>query len=147
MVKLSRTKKISYKIIGKYIKKVEFSIPSSQMYFLLSKNIANYRINIDITSGQIKNKIIEVETALSLLPINKEEENIKTKIIFATIIEIPKNINDKNAIEQIILINVPSEIYPELRRIFILMFESSGFKNIQISENVDFKNLYKLKKN
>jgi preprotein translocase subunit SecB len=138
---------MSYKIIGKYIKKVEFSIPSSQMYFLLSKNIANYRINIDITSGQIKNKIIEVETALSLLPINKEEENIKTKIIFATIIEIPKNINDKNAIEQIILINVPSEIYPELRRIFILMFESSGFKNIQISENVDFKKLYKLKKN
>ena len=138
---------MSYKIIGKYIKKVEFSIPSSQMYFLLSKNIANYRINIDITSGQIKNKIIEVETALSLLPINKEEENIKTKIIFATIIEIPKNINDKNAIEQIILINVPSEIYPELRRIFILMFESSGFKNIQISENVDFKKLYKSKKN
>ena len=138
---------MSYKIIGKYIKKVEFSIPSSQMYFLLSKNIANYRINIDITSGQIKNKIIEVETALSLLPINKEEENIKTKIIFATIIEIPKKINDKNAIEQIILINVPSEIYPELRRIFILMFESSGFKNIQISENVDFKKLYKLKKN
>ena len=81
------------------------------------------------------------------MPINKEEENIKTKIIFATIIEIPKNINDKNAIEQIILINVPSEIYPELRRIFILMFESSGFKNIQISENVDFKKLYKLKKN
>ena len=34
---------------------------------MLSKNISNYKINIDIKSNQIKEKIIEVETMLSLI--------------------------------------------------------------------------------
>ena len=46
----------------------------------------------------------------------------------------------------IILINVPSDIYPELRKIFVFVFEKSGFKDIKISENVDFQKLYNLKK-
>ena len=45
-----------------------------------------------------------------------------------------------------ILIKVPSEIYPELRKIFVFLFESSGFKDIKISNNVDFEKLYNLKK-
>ena len=50
-------------------------------------------------------------------------------------------------LEKIILINVPSEIYPELRKIFVFVFENSGFKDIKISESVDFKELYKTKYN
>ena len=48
--------------------------------------------------------------------------------------------------EKIILIKVPSEIYSELRQIFIFLFENSGFKDVKISETVDFEKLYKLKK-
>ena len=48
--------------------------------------------------------------------------------------------------ENIILIDVPSKIYPELRRIFVFLFENSGFKDIKISEKVDFEKLYKMKK-
>ena len=57
---------------------------------------------------------------------------------------VPVTTGDK--IEKIILINVPSKIYPELRKIFIFVFESSGFKDIKISNNVDFQKLYNLKK-
>ena len=46
----------------------------------------------------------------------------------------------------IILIDVPSKIYPELRRIFVSLFEGSGFKDIKINETVDFEKLYKMKK-
>ena len=49
-------------------------------------------------------------------------------------------------LEKIILIDVPSKVYPELRKIFIFVFENSGFKDIKISNNVDFENLYNLKK-
>ena len=49
-------------------------------------------------------------------------------------------------IEEIILIKVPSEIYPDLRKIFVFVFENSGFKEVKISENVDFKKLYNLRK-
>ena len=53
----------------------------------------------------------------------------------------------KNQAEKIILIKVPSAVYPELRKIFLFLFENSGFKEIKINENVDFENLYKIRKN
>ena len=48
--------------------------------------------------------------------------------------------------EKIILINVPSEIYPELRQIFIFLFQNSGFRDVKINEKVDFEKLYNLRK-
>jgi len=137
---------MSYKIIGKYIKNLDFSIPNPKTFFLLSKDISNYKINIDITSNQVKEKIIEVQTTLSLSPIKDNFEKINTKIVYSTIIEITNEITNKKEIEKIILINVPSEIYPELRRIFVFIFENSGFKEIKINKTVDFEKLYNLKK-
>ena len=137
---------MSYKIIGKFIKSIDFKIPNTKAFFLLSKNIANYKINIDIKSNQIKEKIIEIETSLSLLPLKDNLEKIDTKIIYSTIIEIEEGLNDKSQIEKIILIDVPSKIYPDLRKIFIFVFESSGFKEIKISNNVNFQKLYDQKK-
>jgi len=137
---------MNYKIIAKYIKDLDFKIPNPKIFSLLSKDISNYKINIDIKSNQLKDKIIEVQTTLNLTPVKNNLEKISTKIIYSTIIELTDEINDKKEIEKIILISVPSEIYPELRKIFIFVFENSGFKDIKISKNVDFQKLYKLKK-
>ena len=79
-------------------------------------------------------------------PTNNKFENINTKIIFSTIVELNSDKIKKDEIERIVLIEVPSKIYPELRRIFVFLFESSGFKDVKISETVDFKKLYQLKK-
>jgi len=137
---------MSYKIIGKYIKNLDFKIPNPKIFSILSKNISNYKINIDIRSSQIRERIIQVETTLNLTPIKDDIEKISTKITYATIIELNDGIKDKKEIEKIILINVPSKIYPELRKIFVFVFESSGFKDIKISNSVDFQKLYNLKK-
>ena len=137
---------MNYKIIGKYIKELNFNIPNPKTFFLLSKDIANYKINIDIKSSQAKQNIIEVLTSLSLSPIRNDFEKINTKIIYSTIIELEGSQLSKEEIEQIILIKVPTKIYPELRKIFVFLFENSGFKDVKISENVDFENLYKMKK-
>ena len=137
---------MNYKIISKYIKDLDFKIPNPKVFSLLSKSISNYKINIDIRSNQIRERIIQVETTLNLTPIKDDLEKIITKIIYATIIELNDGITDKKEIEKIILINVPSEIYPELKKIFIFVFESSGFKDIKISNSVDFQKLYNLKK-
>jgi len=137
---------MSYKIIAKYIKELDFKIPNPKIFSLLSKSISNYKINIDIKSNQLKERIIEVEISLNLTPIKDDLEKINTKIIYSTLIEINDNISDKKEIEKIILIDVPSKVYPELRKIFIFVFENSGFKDIKISNNVDFENLYNLKK-
>ena len=137
---------MSYKILGKYIKNLDFKIPNPKAFYSLPKEISNYKINIDIKSNQIKENIIEVETSLNLLPLKADFEKINTKIAYATIIELLDKTTDKKEIEEIILIKVPSEIYPDLRKIFVFVFENSGFKEVKISENVDFKKLYNLRK-
>ena len=143
----TKIKKMNYKIIGKYIKDLSFKIPNPKTFYLLTKDIANYKINIDIKSNQIKEKIIEVETTLNLISTEDISEKIHTKIVYATIIELTEKITEKEAIEKIILIKVPEEIYPEIRKTFISIFESSGFKDIKINKNVDFQKLFETKKN
>ncbi|MDC0449311.1 protein-export chaperone SecB [Pelagibacteraceae bacterium] len=133
---------MNYKILAKYIKNLKFEIPNPKTFFLLEKNISNYKINIDIKSNQFKEKIIEVETTLTLNPNNSDFEKINTQIIFATIIEIEGELTDKQALEEVILIKIPNEIYPEIRALFVFLFEKSGFNKIKIEDSIDFKQLY-----
>ena len=137
---------MSYKIIGKYIKDLNFNIPNPKTFFLLSKNISNYKINIEIKSSQVKQNIIEVLTSLSLTPTKSEFDKINTKIIYSTIVELENEKIQKDEIEKIILIKVPSEIYSELRQIFVFLFKNSGLKDVKINEAVDFEKLYKMRK-
>ena len=53
---------------------------------------------------------------------------------------------DKNNLEKIVLVEVPNELYTDLRKIFVTIFESSGFKDIKIGEKVDFQKLYDQRK-
>ena len=76
-----------------------------------------------------------------------EQKEIVTKITYSTIIEIDGDISNKEMLEEIILIKVPTEIYPEIRSIFVSLFEKCGFKKIKIAERVNFKELYLKRKN
>ncbi|MDC1092488.1 protein-export chaperone SecB [Pelagibacteraceae bacterium] len=137
---------MSYKIIGKYIKELNFNIPKPEIFFLLSKDISNYKINIDIKSSQVKKNIIEILTTLTLNNVKEDFEKIDTKIVYSTIVELNNDKINKENMERIILVEVPSKIYSELRQIFIFLFENSGFKDVKINETVDFEKLYKLRK-
>ena len=137
---------MNYKIIGKYIKDLNFKIPNPKTFFLLTKDITNYKINIDIKSNRVKENILEVVTSIMLNPTKDNFEKIEARIEFATIIEVLSNQVENKDMEEIILIKVPTEIYSELRTIFISLFESSGFKDVKINEKVDFQKLYDMRK-
>ncbi len=132
---------MTYKIAAKYIKNVEFNIPSAKSFFLLTKEIADYKVNIDIKSKQIKENIIEIEIDFSLKPTKEKKEVINSKIIYSVIVELNK-VPEKEELEKIILIEIPDKVYPELRECFMLLFEKSGFKDIKIDSKIDFKKLY-----
>ena len=133
---------MNYKIIGKYIKDLKFEISNPKVYFLLEKNISNYKINIDINSHNLKDKIVEIVITLSLSPVENVIEKIITKIVFATIVEIEGDLEDKKKLKEIVLIKVPNEVYPEIRSLFILLYKKSGFNKINIAENINLKELY-----
>jgi len=137
---------MTHKIIGKYIKELRFNIPNPKTFFLLAKDITNYKINIDIKSIQVKQNIIEVLTSLKLSPVKDNFEKIDTKIVFSAIVEFSNENLAKEEMKKAILVDIPSQIYPELRQIFVFLFENSGFKDIKINETVDFEKLYKMRK-
>ena len=81
-----------------------------------------------------------------MTPVKDNIEKINTKIVYSTVVELLKDNIEKDDLEKIILVDVPSEVYAEIRKIFINLFENSGFKDIKINENVDFKKLYDMRR-
>ena len=138
---------MNYKIIAKYIKTLNFNISKPDKFVSLTKDISNYKFKIDIKSNRYKENIIEVQTTLMLEPKNSNFDKIDASVTYSTLVEIDKNLTDKKRLEEIILIEIPNKIYPELRKVFIFIFESSGFREIKIDQVVDFKKLYLSRKN
>jgi len=137
---------MSYKIISKFIKDISFEIPDARTFVMLEKEISKYNLNFDIKSKPFKENIFEVYTILSLVPNQDVKHKILTEINLATLISIEKKLKDKKELEKIILIKIPTEIYPTLYETFVFLFNQAGVKNIQIDKNVDFEKLYKEKK-
>ena len=138
---------MSYKIIAQYYKDISFEIPDSKTALLLEKDIKNYRFICDINSEKVKENIIEVSVNLKLSPIDKSaEKTIYVSVNLASLITIEAKVA-KEELEKIILIEIPTRIYPNLRSMVVLLFEKSGYKKINIHEKIDFLKLYEQKKN
>tara|TARA_Y100000996_G_scaffold391_1_gene385 strand:+ start:48 stop:470 length:423 start_codon:yes stop_codon:yes gene_type:complete len=133
---------MTYEIVTKYIKDLNFKINDAKSYFLLEKDIKNYSFVCDIKSKKLKEKIVQSDINLRLIPVKKtSNRNLDVKVELTSIIQFDK-IDNKDEMEKIILIKVPEEIYPSMREIIIFLFKSSGFNKINIPEKIDFQKLY-----
>ena len=137
---------MSYKIISKFIKDISFEIPDANAFLMLEKEISNYSLNVDISSKKFKNDIIEVNTILRLSPNLEVKNKILTEINLAALVSIDENIKDKNQLEKIILVKVPSEIYTTLYETFVFLFAKAGVKAISIEKEINFEKMYNEKK-
>ena len=133
---------MSYKIISKFIKDISFEIPSVQTFVMLEKEIQKYNLNFNVKSNKFKENIIEVNTILSLVASQEVKYKILTDINFTTLVSLEMPLPDKKELEKIILIKIPTEIYPSLYEIFIYLFSQAGLKDISIKKEVDFERLY-----
>ena len=132
---------MSYKIISKFIKDISFEIPSVEAFILLEKEISKYNLNFDIKSKPFKNNIIEINTILRLVPNKDVKHKMLTEINFTSLVSIEKT-EDKKEIEKIVLIKVPTEIYPSIYETFVYLFSQAGIKNLVIEKKIDFEKLY-----
>mgnify|MGYP000165002628 FL=1 len=133
---------MNYKILSKFIKDISFEIPNAQTFVMLEKEISKYNLNFDIKSKQFKENIIEVNTTLRLVPNQELKNKMLTEINFAALVSIEKNLENKKELEKIILVEVPTEIYPDLYETFVFLFSQTGIKNISIEKEVNFEKMY-----
>ena len=137
---------MNYKIITKFIKDISFEIPTAQAFAMLEKEISKYNLQFDIKSSKFKDNIIEVNTILRLVPPAEIKNKILTEICYASLITV-ENVTNKKDLEKIIIIDIPTEIYPNLYETFIYLFNQAGVKNISIEKEVNFTKMYEEKKN
>ena len=133
---------MNYSIVAKYIKDINFNIPDAKSFFLIEKYIGKYRINFDIKSQKLKDGVVEIDTNLKLLSDGEDENKITVSILYSSLINLKQDVKDKKELEKIILVDVPKSIYPDIRDLIIFLFKKSGFKKINIEENIDFQKLY-----
>ena len=134
--------KENFKILAQFIKDMSSETPDIQSYMFVKENIIKYQLNIDITSKPLKNKLIEVNTALKFEDKEPNERKSHFEIVYATIIKIEDEIKNKKDLEKIILCDVQNKIYSNLEKTFLNLINDSGFKGIKFEKKIDFNKLY-----
>jgi preprotein translocase subunit SecB len=135
--------KKKYKILAEFAKDVSCETPDVETYLQTKDNILKYNLTLDINSKFLKNKMIEVNIISKFQEINLEKKRSNFEITYAAIIRIDENIINEKEMEQIVLSDVPNEIYPRLENLFISLVNKSGFPEVKIERKVDFEKLYK----
>ena len=137
----------NYKILEKFIKDISAETPNLETYIFVKNYIAKYNLHIDITSLAIKDRIIEINTKLSLSDPNESQKRIYFEIVYATVVKIDETIKNSKEIEKIVLCDVQNKIYPELEKIFLKLIVDSGYPEPKPNKKIDFEELYKNKNN
>ena len=131
-----------FKILAKFIKVASSETADIETYLFVKENISKYKLNIDITSKALKNKLIEVNTTLKFEDKEPNEKKSYYEIIYTTIIKLNDEIKSKKELQKIILCEVPTKIYPELESSFLNLMHNSGHPDIKLEKKIDFNKLY-----
>ena len=136
-----------YKIMSEFVKDLSSETPDIKAYLFVKDNIHKYHLNIEITSKALKDKIIEINTQLTLHDKEANETKANFEMIYTTIIRLENEINDKKELQKIILCDVQNKIYPEIEKIILKLVVDSGYPETRPNKKVNFEELYKNRKN
>ena len=135
-----------YKVLGKFIKDMSSETKDVETYLFVKDRITKYKLDINISSIALKDKIIGVSTTLNF----EDKEEVKKKsyfeITFTTIVRVEDKV-EKEELERILLCDVQEEIRPELEKAFLNMLNNSGYTGFNFEKKIDFEKLYKQKIN
>ena len=67
-----------FEIILNFVKDLSSETPDAETFLFVRENFSKYKLNIDITSRPLKNKMIEVNTKLNF----QDKTDSKKKITF-----------------------------------------------------------------
>ena len=104
-----------FKIYSEFIKDLSSETKDLETYLYVKEYLKNYNLNIEISSKPLKNRFIEVNTKLTYVDNGESKNKAFFEIIYATIVKIDEQINDRKIIERIILCEVQNKIYNNYR--------------------------------
>ena len=137
---------INHKIILGYIKDLSVETPDPESLIAARENISKYSLKLDLTSIPLKNKMIEVNTKLTYQDkINKKKTYFE--MVYATVIRVEEEKINPEKIKKFILCDLQIQIYPGIEKTFVEILKLSGFPDIKLKSNVDFKKLYEQRNN
>ena len=136
------TKSDKFEILGKYIKDLSSETPNVETYLFVRDYISSYQLGIDITSKALKDKVIEINTTLKFEDKKKNLKKSYFEIVYATIIKVNENINDKKELEKIVLCDVQILIYPDLEKAILDLLHNSGYPDVKFEKKINFEQLY-----
>ena len=131
-----------FKILTKYVKDISAETPDVETYLFVKENISKYKLNIDIKSKPLKNKLIEIQITFIFDDKESNEKKSYFEIVYAVVVNIDDDVKDKKDLEKIILCEVPDTVYPELEKIFLNLVHDSGFPGLKFEKKVDFNKLF-----
>ena len=134
-----------FKIYSEFIKDLSSETKDLETYLYVKEYLKNYNLNIEISSKPLKNRFIEVNTKLTYVDNNESKNKSFFEIVYATIVKIDEQINDRKIIEKIILCDVQNKIYNNLEKVFINLLRNSGYPGAKIEKKIDFEKLYNKK--
>ena len=132
-----------FKILAKYIKDMSSETPDVETFISTGNHLNKYKLDIDIKSLALKNKMIQVDLTLKYLDKDSEVKRSHFEIVYATVVEIDEKIKEKKELEKIILCDVQVKIYPNLEKTLLDLLHNSGYPEIKFEKKVDFEELYK----
>ena len=131
-----------FKILAKYIKDMSSETPDIETYVYVKDYIAKYKLNIDIKSKPLKNKMIEVDTILKFEDKETNKKKSYFEIVYSVVAKVDEDIKEKKDLEKIILCDIPNKIWPDLENAFLNLIHNSGHPSIKLEKKIDFNKLY-----
>ena len=131
-----------FKILAEFVKDMSSETLDIESYLFVKGQISKYELNIDINSKPLKNKMIEVNTALKFNEKEVNEKKSNFEIIYSTIVKISDEIKNKKDLEKIILCDVQNKIYPNLEKTFLNLLHNSGYSEVKLGKKIDFEKIY-----
>jgi preprotein translocase subunit SecB len=131
-----------FKILAKYVKDMSSETPDIETYIYVKDYIAKYKLNIDIKSKPLKNKMIEVDTILKFEDKETNKKKSYFEIVYSVVAKVDEDIKEKKDLEKIILCDIPNKVWPDLENVFLNLIHNSGHPSIKLEKKIDFNKLY-----
>ena len=131
-----------YKILAKYIKDISGETSDLDTYLHVREKITKYKLNVDINSKPLKNKIVEINTTLKFEDKDEDKKKAHFEILFSSIVKINEEVQDKKELQKIILCDVQIDIYSDLEKSFLNLLHNSGYTGFKFEKKIDFVSLY-----